>query len=266
MDYPSRATMNINAVLHSSLATPTDLANFIVNSDRCQWVCFKCAGGNIQSSEFTPQVVSAYHQAGLKVYGWHRVTAGSPAQEQGALARQIMQSTGADGIVIVPSDSKYDRTLFYSEGQSGAAQYMNALTQGPTNFSIGYSGESMLGRHGISGQQMDQLFRARADFWVPRFYWGKSTPQHYPDELAGVQSNWVIPANKSVCVMGQCQADVSNPGMVTQWYNDTISLQVQNPRVNSYTCFMLDGFSAQDFAEWQAIPGQFMSTSRHRRR
>jgi hypothetical protein len=266
LDYPSQATANINRVLGTSIVTPWDLANFIVNNDHCQWVCYKCAGGNIQSSEFTPQMVQIFHQAGLRVYGWHRVTAMSTPQEQGALARQIMQSTFADGIIIVPSDSKYDQQLFYSKGQSGAAQYFNALTQGATNFSIGYSSESIPNRHGAGGQQMDQYFQARANFWVPRFYWGKSTPAHYNDVLNSIRANWVIPANKNVCMMGQCQSNVSNPGMITRWYNDTMGLQIQNPRLNSYTCFMLEGFSAQDFAEWQAIPGQFLAAPKRKGR
>jgi hypothetical protein len=258
IDYPSHAIEAINSAYGTNYKTIGDLAAF-VKSRGCTWVAVKCAGGTEATKDFTPELVAIFHKLDIQVYGWDLVTGASSAKDEGVLVRRLMDTTGADGLIVMPYVSVWSKgEIFYERGSEKADDYWTGLmSKGKPRFSIGYSGDSsrlkphkITENRALDGEAVHKYFELKEiDFFVPRVFWRWDSPERLEEEIQTSMRNWNagvrFERRKPVVLLGQCQGKAGSYDVITKF----AALAYQN-KVSGMALFRLDNFSPGDFARW----------------
>lgn len=256
INYTAQARANVNANYGVTLNTDADLASFLYNNLQIRWVAVKCAGGDQTAPQFTNSLVAAFHNAGMNIYGWDEVTAATNARQEGLNARRLIDSTGADGLIIVPYVSRQSANpIFYASGAAKANAYWGGLQSGnpgAPQFAVGFSADSDLNTGGYGAGKSPaptaSALMPLADFWVPRSYWSQGTPNRLQYEINSINTYWLHqPNQKPVVVVGQCQGTAGNYSVIT---NFKTAVNGMAPTAQASALYALDKFTYGDFQAW----------------
>ncbi len=145
------------------------------------WITVKCGDGGSIYSQFSSSLVTACHNAGLKVYGWG-YSRGSNVTGEINVALNCL-GLGADGFII-DAEIQYETNVF---GPQDAIKYCQAIRAAYPNRFLGYAPSPSWSLHQTFPYREFGMY---CDAVMPQCYWGYRgiTPQAM---VTMVNTQWV---------------------------------------------------------------------------
>jgi hypothetical protein len=127
------------------------------------WVAIKCGDGtDFWSTQCTPSIISQFHDAGIKIFGWQFVYGGAPIGE--AFVANSILNTGVDGLII-DAEEQYEALMHPS---TSAITYMQQIREEHPESLIAYTTFPIIDWH----QNFPYLeFGRYCDAVMPQAYW-----------------------------------------------------------------------------------------------
>lgn len=125
-----------------------------------RWVCLKSADGAVRwERDFSPALVQAFRQAGVRVFSWQYVYGANPSGEAAA-ARWSLEAGSELHVLDVEAEF---------EGQPQRLAALLAACADLAPWQLGYSSFGIQQYHGVDWPQ----FRGRSGTAWPQIYWGE---------------------------------------------------------------------------------------------
>ena len=164
-----------------------------------EWVIIKCGDGRFpwenepkNAIGWVSDAISEFHEAGIKVFGWHFVYGthgvsayGGDPLEEAEVAKRILDIAGIDGLVV-NAEEEYDATSEETSKREQATQYMLSIRESHPEAFIAYNTFARINSHEYFPYVQ---FGKYCDAVMPMAYW-KDRPTSPTNEVEIMNQQW----------------------------------------------------------------------------